>query len=106
MLRVDDKKVFVSRGDTGYLTVRFDGVIPSDGTQALVTLKENPNKLPVLWEKQLLVQGGQLLIRLTTAETNFTPDRYFWDVRLFLGGEIVTPVEPQDFVILEVVGNV
>ena len=105
MLKVDKGSVMVSRGDTGNLTVQFDGDVPQDGTLALVTVKKNPVKTEFLWEKRLTVQGGRIDIRLNTEDTNFPPDKYYWDVRLLRGAEIFTPVEPQPFTVLEVVGN-
>lgn len=105
MITVSGTKVDISRGDTALLTLTFDGAVPGDGTVAVVTLKRNKADPDSLWEKRMTVADGSVTLSLTAQDTDQTPGPYWWDVRLFSGESVTTPLGPQILNILEVVGE-
>ena len=89
----------ISKGDSGYFTVNFTGDIPSDGVEALFTVKKNLGKP---------VNDAAVLIELTSQDTNkLEPGDYIWDLRIiFSETEVETPIPPSLFKVLEVAGDV
>ncbi|MEG2252427.1 MAG: hypothetical protein RSC98_05245 [Clostridia bacterium] len=105
MLQLDGLMICVTRGDTAWLTLRFEGLVPSDGTEAWATLKRHVGDAVPIWKKRLVVVGGAVTLRLTTADTELPFGLYRWDLRLRMDGETLTPFSPQIFEIAEVVGD-
>ena len=108
MVEVMGKKIRISRGDTGIIGVRFTGdrALAAD-TVAVFSLKRNLKMDKPLWEKKTALENGDAVLRLTSADTDLRPGVYWWDLRLKLpDGGIQTPFEPQEFEVLEVVGDV
>ena len=108
MFSLDGTKIEVSKGDWGIFTITFTGDdTPVDGTTVRVSLKKNPNNDDTIWEKDLLVSDGTVTVVLRTEDTNISPGGYCWDVRiLYNDGYVCTPIEPSQFVVGKVVGNV
>lgn len=106
MFVVNGTDVTISREDTGVLTVAMSGDVPADGTTAIVTVRKNIGTATSVWEKRLTVQSGQILINLSTHDTDIAPGAYYWDIRLLYdGGDVYTPFAPAVFQIVEVVGD-
>lgn len=97
----------ISKGDSGYFTVNFTGDIPSDGVEALFTVKKNLGK-PASIIKHFTVNDAAVLIELTSQDTNkLEPGDYYWDLRIiFSETEVETPIPPSLFKVLEVAGDV
>ena len=104
MLTINGFQITVSRGDTGSVTLNFSGDAPADGVTAVVTLKQKVEAAAPVWEKRLTILGGGVTFELTRQDTDHAPGVYFWDVRLVNGDSVLTPLTPQPFRILEVVG--
>lgn len=107
MIKIKGMDVSVSKKDSASYTVTFDGDIPPDGTEALVSIKRNPNVNEAMLEKKYTISDGMIDVNFTSEETDFVPSVYYWDIRLiYEDGKVFTPFNPAKFEILEVVGNV
>ena len=109
MFDVNGNTITVSRQDVGAFTVTFTGNdAPQDGTEVLVTLKEQPKKYaPTIWQKKLPVVDGKITVNINTEDSDLPPGEYFWDVRiLYENDEPYTPMTPASYVVLGVVGDV
>lgn len=110
---IDDerKMIAVSRGDSAFFDINFDGDIPADGTNAVFTVKKDIGGKPAggaVLRKHVKVSGGVAPIDLFSQDTNkLEPGNYLWDLRvLFSGTEVGTPVKPSRFTVMEAVGDV
>lgn len=107
MFSVSGRDVTISRGDTGTLTVTLTGDVPDNSTVALVTVRKEINMVDHVWEKRINVHDGQIVIPLTSEDTDIPWFDYLWDIRLlYQNGDIYTPFEPAVFRVCEVVGDV
>ena len=108
MFDINGSSIAISREDTAVFTVTFDGDdIPEDGTAVILTVKPSLEKESSVIEKQLQIQDGQIVIALNSEDTDLPPRHYYWDLRiLYNNGEVFTPMQPGNFIIREVVGNV
>ena len=109
MLLTENLKIYMSRGDTGSITINFTGDdVPPDGTGVLFALQKTLDSDEILWEKRLTVTSGSVTIPLLSEDTDYPRGRYYWCLRLlYANGDIYTPIEkPQEFNILAVIGNV
>lgn len=109
MFLIKDKSLMmaVSQGDSAYFTITFTGDVPEDGTTTLFTVKKSTNDRAVI-QKYLPVYDGVVDVELYSRDTNkLEPGNYVWDIRvLFSEKEVVTPMVPSPFVVLEVTGDV
>ena len=105
MVRIDGTSLEVSCGDTAAFTLAFEGDVPADGTVALVTIKRSARQEAPVLEKRLEVLAGQVSVVLTSADTALPFGAYQWDVRLLMDGRVVTPLPPQPFKVVEVIGR-
>ena len=105
----DDKRIFISRGDTRIIPCRFKypSRAPDDGTIAVVTLKRDYNDQSKIWEKKYYILHGRFNIELTREDTDLKNDVvYKYDIQLRFGdGQQYTLIPPTDFKILGVVGD-
>ena len=105
MLKIDGLKIFISRGDTGTLTLTFTGEdTPADGTVAKFALQRNRDSEQPLWEKELAISGGRARIPFLTSDSDYPRGTYYWGLRLFYeNGDVYTPLEKlHEFNILPV----
>lgn len=109
MFLIEEKSLMmaVSHGDSAFFTITFKGDIPENGTMTLFTVKKDKDS-PALIRKYLPVYDGVVDVELYSQDTNeLEPGNYIWDIRvLFSDKEVVTPMVPCTFVILEVSGDV
>ena len=113
IIKDDSTMMAVTKGDSAYFTITLTGDIPEDGTQALFTVKEKRTQRTLI-RKDLAVYGGVISIELGSQDTNkLEPSdplrniEYIWDIRvLFSETEVVTPMVPGVFYVLEAVGDV
>lgn len=100
-------EIRISRGDTALINIDLSGNVLPEGTTALVTMARKPGADQPLWEKTIDVKGGTVELSLQSADTDYSPRVYWWDLRLKTpDGQVQTPFPPQSFEILEVVGDV
>lgn len=108
MIVVDDKTIKLSKGDTLYLGISFNGDVPSDDTIAIFSIKQNSRNPESIIEKTHYIDDGKIDIILESEDTNsLDVGNYIWDVRLkYSNGDVFTPFKPALFQLMEAVGNV
>lgn len=107
MIILRGMEIRISRGDTALIDIDMNGDALPAGTTALVTMARKPGADQPLWEKTIDVKDGVAELRLTSADTDYSPKVYWWDMRVKTpDGQVQTPFKPQPFEILEVVGDV
>ena len=107
MFEIRGFDIYITQGDTSQILIEFDGEVPPDGTTAVICVKERPGRSPVMIEKNIEVENGELLLSFGHNETMIPPKRYRWDLRLvFDNGDVITPMEPAVFTILPAIGEI
>lgn len=112
MVRItEDMGIIIQRGDYARFPIIFSGKdAPKNDEEVLFTVKKNSEyKKPIL-EKLLKVENDRVWIELTNFDTkNLDFGDYEWDIRfpnLYFDGEPFTPMDPCEFQVAEVIGNV
>lgn len=111
MITIDGRKISITRGDCRPFTITLTGEdAPADGTEILFSVKKTSSQETPVIEKRVTVDGGKVEIHLMNADTRDLPfGVYEWDIRipdLYGEGEPYTPMEPAEFRIAKVIGNV
>lgn len=112
MHRFNGLDIELTRGDSLQFKITVKGRQLPEGTMALFTVKRRTRDAEPVVEKRVKVdENGQVVVGLSSADTDIVPRTYFWDIRILipLGDgtyEVRTPMEYAAFTILEVVGNV
>ena len=121
MLYVEGMDIYITQGDSASVDIVF-GVaepdtpstvtietsdIPVDGTKIRFSVKLALDRMKCVIQKDYTIADGRVTIPLEPYDTDGLPfGDYFWDVRLFGGPDgPVTPIQPQGFHVLEVVGD-
>lgn len=109
MFVIDEKTaaIAVSKGDSAYFSILLEGDVPEDGVIAMFTVKKKVGESAAMIKKYE-VTDGVVWIGLTSQDTNkLEPGNYIWDLRVILSDtEVVTPMTPGRFCVLEVAGDV
>jgi len=111
MIKIEGRKIIITRGDCRPFTITLTGEdAPPDGTKVLFTVKKTSGyKEPVI-EKVVTVADGKVVIHLMNADTKELPfGLYEWDIRfpdLYGESEPYTPMDPAQFEIARVIGDV
>ena len=106
MFKVQDLNISLTRGDTAALELTFTGDVPTAQDSVVMALKTTPRTDTPLWEKSAHPsQEGKVLFQFSVEDTaSLQFGAYYWDVRIFYNdGQVVTPISPHRFNILEVV---
>lgn len=111
MIKIVGRKISITRGDCRPFTITLTGEdAPDDGTEVLFTVKKSSGYAEPLIQKTVEVSGGKVTIQLTNADTKDKPfGVYEWDIRfpnLYGDNEPYTPMEPAQFEIARVIGDV
>lgn len=118
MFTVTGRTIRLSRGDTGIIPFRVEGVTLSAEDRAVFTVKRRSGG--TLLQKVISpAEDGLIYVPFTNEETDgWKPDRYDWDIRFVLGAtqdadgkvtdgrEVITPWPPGVFEVVKVVGEV
>lgn len=109
MLRIEDKTIQLTRGDTVRIAIVLEGRELPDGTEAVFTVKRGPwRHRETALEKQLTVVENKAHVFLESEETMLEPGEYVWDVRVKErddeGMNVLTPMEYGRFGVLEAIG--
>ena len=109
MLRIEDGKIYLTRGDTAYLDVSItfaDGASysPDSGDIIYFSVKKNIDDDDYAIQKQ--VPAGNT-IKLEPADTNnLNIGKYWYDVQLnTVDGDVFTIIEKSGFYLREEVGD-
>lgn len=107
----------MSRGDTGIIPFRVDGVTLTQDDRAVFTVRRGGGT--VLIQKVIEPQGEMFYVPITNEESDgWKPGLYTWDLRIVLdaqvdavgmvndGREVITPWPPSRFEVVKVVGKV
>ena len=115
MFLVEGSKITMSRGDTGSIKIAAMGHTFASGDRALFSVK---NKFGQIVKQDIyqLTTGAFTAVFANTDTDMLPPGRYLWDVRyvtepsydeggnIVNGTQIITPMEPQPLVLLDIVG--
>ena len=107
----DDKRIYLSRGDTPTIPCHFQNtrLAPEDGTIAVFTLKRNYNDKTKIWQKRYYIRNGEFSLKFNHEDTNKLKNdmSYYYDVQLqYPDGQIYTLIPPTEFKIVGVVTDV
>lgn len=109
MIEAKGLRLYVSRGDTGSVTVTFEGEdTPDNSVIALIVLARTRDS-DSIWEKRLHVTDGQVVIPFRSEDTkDLLYGEYAWILRLlYENGDVYTPMEDYaKFTILPAGGDI
>lgn len=116
MFDVLGRTIRISRGDTGLIRFRAEGVALTEKDLCVFTVKRRSGG--AVLEKVVEPEDGAYLIPFTSKETEIPVGDYEWDIRIALdavtdgtgrvtsGREVLTPWPPATLKIVKAVGNV
>lgn len=105
MLYINGMEISVPRGDGCVLTFTFTSETVN-GMECLFSVKRKTCMQNASIEKRVPIQNQRAQIMLSHEDTDMDVGEYKWDIRILQGGVPNTPIQPQRFCVLEVVGNV
>jgi len=111
MIKIDGRHITITRGDCEPFTITLTGEdVPADGEKVLFSVKKTSNYPNPVLEKNLNVKDQKVVIQIMNADTkNLAFGDYEWDIRFpnyYDENEPHTPMEPAQFTIAKVIGNV
>ena len=111
MIKIVGRHITITRGDCEPFAITLTGEdVPADGDAVLFSVKKNSSSAEPVLEKELNVQNQKVVIQIMNADTkNLAFGDYEWDIRFpnYYGeNEPHTPMEPAQFTIAKVIGNV
>ncbi len=117
MFTVTGRTIRLSRGDTGIIPFRVEGVTLTDADRAVFTVKRRSGA--VLIQKVIAPQENIFYVPFVNEETDgWREGEYSWDIRIVLeavmdaagrvtdGREVITPWAPGRFEVVKVVGEI
>ena len=117
MFTVSGRTIRLSRGDTGIIPFRVDGVSLTEKDRCVFTVKRKNGA--VLIQKVIAPEENVFYMPFTNEETDgWKEGEYSWDIRIALeavmdaegrvtdGREIITPWAPARFEVRKVVGDI
>lgn len=117
MFTVSGRTIRLSRGDTGIIPFRVDGVKLTDEDRAVFTVKRRSGA--VLAQKVIMPEDNIFYVPFINDETDgWKEGEYNWDIRIALGAvldqtgrvtdgrEIITPWAPGTLEVMKVVGDI
>lgn len=120
MFYIDNYTIHLSIGDTASFTVSATGYTFQTDDRALLTIKDQSGK--VVFEKAYSLTtnlgNGKFLVELHNEDTDsLAAGNYKWDVRYVIhpyysdgrivdGDQVITPMSPQQLILMTVAGEV
>jgi hypothetical protein len=114
---VDGTKITMSKGDTGSIRFPSTGYTFSGLDRAMFSVKNSKGQ--IVKQEIFELEDGEFEVTFYNADTDELPaGNYTWDVRYVLspqyddeghivdGAQVITPMEPQKLVLLDVVGKI
>lgn len=117
MFLVEGTKITMSRGDTGSIKIAAMGHTFTSDDRALFSVKNKYGQI-VKQDIYELTNGVFTAVFENTDTDTLPPGRYLWDVRYVIdpdydeggniedGEQIITPLQPQPLVLLDIVGRI
>lgn len=100
MLRIEEGKIYLTRGDTAYLTVTVDGREPQAEDRIILSVKKNIDDVDYAFQKT--VSFGEIFVIMPEDTKDLEYGKYFYDVQLVTNiGEIFTVIEKTAFYVRE-----
>ena len=117
MFTVSGRTIRLSRGDTGIIPFRVEGVTLTDADRAVFTVRRRTGT--VLVQKVIAPEKDIFYVPFINDETDgWKVGEYSWDIRIVLGAvmdaegkvkdgrEVITPWMPSRLEVMKVVGEV
>ena len=117
MFAVSGRKIRLSRGDTGIIPFRVEGVTLTNADRAVFTVKRKSGA--ALIQKVIAPEENIFYVPFTNDETDgWKEGEYSWDIRIALdavldaegrvtdGREVITPWAPGRLDVVKVVGEI
>ena len=100
MFRIEDETLYLTRGDTGYLNVEFEGYEPTDGdTMTLTVRKQVSDEEPML---TITVPIDQGIVIQPQDTKDWEYGKYIYDIQIdTTANEVFTIVEKSPLRITE-----
>lgn len=103
MLKISGTKIFLTRGDSAYITLTIntkDGVYElQDGDTVKCQVRTEPNDGQLLFEGQIDIVRDEIVWHIRPEDTkDLEVDKYYWDAQLELpNGDIFTFIPSSIF---------
>lgn len=106
-IKVEGKKITLSRSDTLSVTFRISSGINLQPTDTVIfTIKDNPQSTTALLRKEYTgITGTDITVQATAEEMQMTAGNKVYDLLIKNGAQKITLMFPGEFVIVEVVHN-
>jgi len=110
VLRIEEKAIQITRGDSTRFSIVLENRDVKDGTAAIFAVKKKPwrHDAPVI-RKEIETTDGKVHVMLTPDETDIPAGNYVWDVRIREmdeeGLEVFTPMEYARFGVVEAMSD-
>lgn len=117
MFTVSGRTIRLSRGDTGIIPFRVEGVTLTDADRAVFTVRRRSGA--GLIQKVIMPEDNIFYVPFTNDETDgWREGEYSWDIRIVLdavldaagkvtdGREVITPWAPGKLEVVKVVGEI
>lgn len=106
-IKVEGKKITLSRGDTLSVTFRISSGINLQPTDTVIfTIKDNPQSSAALLRKEYTgLTGTDITVEATVEEMQMTAGSKVYDLLVKNGAQKTTLMFPGEFVVAEVVHN-
>lgn len=117
MFTISGRAIRLSRGDTGIIPFRVEGVTLSEKDRAVFTVRRPTGA--ALLQKVIAPEGNVFYVPFTNEETDgWKTGSYEWDLRIALdavmdaqgrvtdGREVITPWAPGKLEVVKVVGEI
>lgn len=117
MFKIDGSRIIISRGDTALMAIQTAGVELDDNDRVIFSIKTDDGK--IFFQMTVTPENNIVKIPFVNEVTqNWAQGKYKWDVRYVIdaiygsngavidGSEVITPMTPSVFEVLEVVGEV
>ena len=106
MFYADDLTLHLSRGDTGKLTLTLTDEVPAPGTPVVFSIKARPGGQLILEKEAVISDESTVEVPFSSEDTaSLAFGTYYWDLRIFDGASVITPMRPARFMVEAVVGN-
>ena len=109
MIEARGLKLYVSRGDTGSVTITFEGEDTPDDTVIALMVLQRTRDSDSIWEKRIPVSEGKVVIPFRSIDTkDLLYGEYAWILRLlYENGDVYTPMEDfAKFIVLPAGGDI
>lgn len=103
MLTIEEKKIYFTRGDTGYFTIDISGYEPTDGDKLVFTVKKEIGGEKLI-QKEINI--GDTFILNPEDTRNLDYGKYWYDIEVQTAtGQIFTIIEKTAFYLREEVNT-